>query len=247
MSNPAAYGNLCDKVIVVTGAGRGLGAALCETLAAAGAQLIAADIQHAPIAALCDRLSSAGWRATSCTADVGRREDAERLIRETLADFGAIDVLINNAGINVALPLNELAIEDWDRVLQTNLRGPFLLSKLIAAHMLERGSGHILNIASTAAKRAGPDDCAYYASEWGLLGLSHALHAELRAHGIRVSAVIPGGIHTPALIERDPDIDISTLQEPADVAGAIAAVLCMPASVVVPEIMLLPMQETSWP
>ena len=102
-------------------------------------------------------------------------------------------------------------------------------------------------MASTAARRAWPNASAYHASKWGLMGLSHALHAELRAEGLKVSAVIAGGMRTPFLLDRFPDIDVDTLQDPANVARAVRFVLTQPAETVVPEIMVLPMRETSWP
>jgi len=104
-----------------------------------------------------------------------------------------------------------------------------------------------VNVASTAAKRAWPNASAYHASKWGLLGLSHALHAELRPQGIRVTAVIAGGMRTPFLLDRFPDIDPATLQEPANVARAIRQVLELPRETVVPELTVLPMRESSWP
>jgi NAD(P)-dependent dehydrogenase (short-subunit alcohol dehydrogenase family) len=156
-------------------------------------------------------------------------------------------VLINNAGTDVTLPLDELSIEQWDRVLRTNLRGPFLLAKAVLPTMKRRGAGHIVNIASTAALRTWPNASAYHASKWGLLGLSHALHAELRPHGIKVTAVIVGGMKTPFLLDRFPDIDVSTLQDPTVVARAVCFVVRQPQETVIPEIMVLPMRETSWP
>jgi NAD(P)-dependent dehydrogenase (short-subunit alcohol dehydrogenase family) len=158
-----------------------------------------------------------------------------------------LDVLINNAGTDVTLPIDELSEADWLRVIGTNLNGPFLLAKHAAAHMRRCGGGHIVNVASTAAKRAWPNASAYHASKWGLLGLSHALHAELRPHNIRVTAVIAGGMRTPFLLDRFPDIDAGALQDPANVAAAIHSVLTLPPSTVVAELTVLPMQETSWP
>jgi short-subunit dehydrogenase len=113
--------------------------------------------------------------------------------------------------------------------------------------MRRQGSGDIVNITSTAAKRAWPNASAYHASKWGLLGLSHALHAELRPHGIRVTAVVAGGMRTPFLLDRFPDLDPSALQDPADVAQAILGVLLLPRATVVPELTVLPVRETSWP
>jgi short-subunit dehydrogenase len=113
--------------------------------------------------------------------------------------------------------------------------------------MRGRSSGHIINVVSTAAKRAWANAAAYHASKWGLLGFSHALHVEARRHGVKVTAVIAGGMRTPFLLERFPDIDPSTLQDPANVARAIHDVLLLPEETVVPEITVLPMRESSWP
>lgn len=161
--------------------------------------------------------------------------------------FGRLDILINNAGIDVTCPVEDLEVEDWDRVLDVNLRAPFVLSRLAFTHMRESGGGQIVNIVSTAAKRAWANAAAYHASKWGLLGLSHALHAEGRSKGIKVCAIVSGGMRTPFLLDRFPDIDESTLQDPAAVAEAIVFVLTRAEAVVVPEMMVLPMKETSWP
>ncbi|MDB5798796.1 MAG: family oxidoreductase, partial [Paucimonas sp.] len=96
-------------------------------------------------------------------------------------------------------------------------------------------------------KRAWPNASAYHASKWGVLGLSHAMHAELRPLGIKVTAVIAGGMRTPFLLDRFPDIDVETLQDPANVAAAVLSVLTLPRETVIPEIMVLPMRESSWP
>jgi short-subunit dehydrogenase len=113
--------------------------------------------------------------------------------------------------------------------------------------MKQQGSGHIINIISTAAKRAWPNASGYHASKWGLLGLSHALHTEARPHGVKVTALVAGGMRTPFLLDRFPDIDESTLQDPRNVAETIRFVLSQPAETVIPEVMVLPMRETSWP
>ena len=179
--------------------------------------------------------------------DVGDAAAGAAALEQVVAQFGRLDVLINNAGTDVTLPVDELQVSEWQRVLATNLTGPFLLSRQALRYMKPGRAGHIVNVASTAAKRAWPNASAYHASKWGLLGLSQALHAELRPHGIKVTSVIAGGMRTPFLLERFPDIDVGTLQDPADVAAAIKAVLLLPAGTVVPEIMVLPMRETSWP
>jgi NAD(P)-dependent dehydrogenase (short-subunit alcohol dehydrogenase family) len=154
--------------------------------------------------------------------------------------------VVNNAAIDFTVPISELDSGDWERVVRTNLTGPFLMAKHAVAAMAGQG-GHIVNIASTASKRAWPNAAAYHATKWGLLGLSHALHAELRPQGIKVSAIVAGGMRTPFLLDRFPDIDPGVLQDPKNVANAVKFVLMQPAETVIPEVMVLPMRESSWP
>jgi NAD(P)-dependent dehydrogenase (short-subunit alcohol dehydrogenase family) len=168
-------------------------------------------------------------------------------VEAALARYKRIDILVNNAAIDVTLPLDELSVAQWDSVLKVNLRGPFLVSKQVFGVMKEQRSGHIVNIASTASKRAWANASAYHASKWGLLGFSHALHVEARAWNVKVSAVISGGMKTPFLLDRFPDIDVRNLQEPENVAQTVKFLVMQPPDTVIPEVMVLPMRETSWP
>jgi NAD(P)-dependent dehydrogenase (short-subunit alcohol dehydrogenase family) len=239
--------SLHGKAVFITGAASGLGAALAALLAASGADIVATDLRAERLAPVCARLRTHGTRVHAIGFDVADPAAAARAIDEAVATMGRLDVLVNNAGTDVTLPIDELSAADWLRVIGTNLNGPFLLSKYAAARMRRAGGGHIVNVASTAAKRAWPNASAYHASKWGLLGLSHALHAELRPHNIRVTAVIAGGMRTPFLLERFPELDPGTLQDPGHVAEAIRSVLLLPASSVVAELTVLPLQESSWP
>jgi NAD(P)-dependent dehydrogenase (short-subunit alcohol dehydrogenase family) len=206
-----------------------------------------ADINPDKAQAVAESVCSTEARASAIYCDVGDPVAAQHAVDETVRTFGKLDVLINNAGTDVTCSIDEISFPDWDRVIHTNLYGPFLLSKYAAKHMRRNRSGQIINIASTAAKRAWPNASAYHASKWGLLGLSHALHAELRPYDIKVTAVVAGGMRTPFLLDRFPDIDVSTLQDPASVAKTVMAVLMLPDETVISEIMVLPMRETSWP
>jgi NAD(P)-dependent dehydrogenase (short-subunit alcohol dehydrogenase family) len=240
-------GNLHGQVAFVTGAASGLGAALAGALAAAGADIVAADIRADALEPVVLRLREHGVRVEAVALDVADPPQARAAIARTLERMGRLDILVNNAGTDVTLPIDELTEGEWLRVIGTNLNGPFLLAKQAAAQMRRQGSGDIVNITSTAAKRAWPNASAYHASKWGLLGLSHALHAELRPHGIRVTAVVAGGMRTPFLLDRFPELDPAALQDPLDVAQAILGVLLLPRSTVVPELTVLPVRETSWP
>jgi len=238
---------LRDKIAFVTGGGRGLGAAICNALSTAGATVVVADINLENARAVARDVGAAGGQARALQVDIGAEDQVQQAIAETLKSYGRLDALINNAGIDFTLPIDELSVEQWDAVVRTNLRGPFLLCKYASTVMRRLGGGHIVNIASTAARRAWPNASAYHASKWALLGLSHALHAELRPHGIKVSAVIAGGMRTPFLLDRFPDLDPGVLQDPANVAATVCFLLTQPAETVIPEVMVLPMRETSWP
>lgn len=239
--------SLDGKTVFITGGASGLGAALAHTLAQAGANIVIGDIRTHLAEQGAEALRDLGVRAHSIGFDVGDPESCRHAVDAVVGEFGRIDVLVNNAGTDVTLPMEEMSHTDWQRVISTNLSGPFMLAKHAAAYMRKAGRGHIINVASTAAKRAWPNASAYHASKWGLLGLSHAMHAELRPHAIKVTAVIAGGMRTPFLLDRFPDIDIGTLQDPANVAQAIKSVLMLPPETVIAEITVLPMRESSWP
>ncbi|MFC0252905.1 SDR family oxidoreductase [Massilia consociata] len=239
--------SLQGKAVLVTGAASGLGAALAQRLAASGADIVGVDLQAGRLDDSMARLRERDVQAHALVADIADPAAASRLVGNALDLLGRLDILVNNAGTDVTLPISEMAEADWMRVVGTNLTAPFLLSKHAADAMRREGGGHIVNIASTAAKRAWPNASAYHASKWGLLGLSHALHAELRPDNIRVTAVIAGGMRTPFLLDRFPELDASALQDPADVADAIHSVLLLPPTTVVAELTVLPLRETSWP
>ncbi len=238
---------LTGRVALVTGGGRGLGEALCRTLGDAGAIVVAADVRTDLAEGVAAAVRSSGGKASAIRLDVTDEAGAAEVVREVAAEFGALDVLINNAGIDVTIAFDALAVADWDRVLSVNLRGPFVMARHAFPLMRARGRGHIVNIVSTAAKRAWANAAAYHASKWGLLGLSHALHVEGRPHGVKVTAVIAGGMRTPFLLDRFPDLDPGLLQDPANVAATVRYVLSQPDETVIPEVTVLPMRETSWP
>ncbi|CAM4005257.1 SDR family oxidoreductase [Bordetella muralis] len=239
------FETLKDRVILVTGGGSGLGEALCRMLAAEGARVAVADIDEQRAMKLAGQLKETGAQAMACGMDVGVVVDVRDGLDAVVSQFGKLDAIVNSAGVDVTAPIDTLDTDVWERVLRTNLTGPFLMAKM-GKDRLSPG-GHIVNIASTAARRAWPNASAYHASKWGLMGLSHALHAELRGAGLKVSAVIAGGMRTPFLLDRFPDIDVGTLQDPANVARAVRFILTQPPETVVPEVMVLPMKETSWP
>jgi len=238
---------LKGKVAIVTGGGRGLGAAICRMLDEVGAIAVVADIRENLAQQVALEIQADGGKAQALQLDVCDAAQVEAAIHKIVSEYGQLDILINNAGVDVTLPVDELAVQDWNRIIAVNLNGPFVMSKFVLSQMKQHGSGHIVNIVSTASKRAWANASAYHASKWGLLGFSHALHVEARPHNIKVTAVVAGGMRTPFLLDRFPDIDESKLQDPRNVADTIRYVLTQPAETVIPEVMVLPMRETSWP
>ncbi len=232
---------------LVTGGASGLGAATCRVLAEAGATVFVADVATEATQRLVDTLRGDDGDAHPLDLDVRDATAVQRAVERLIGDHDGLDVLINNAGVDETVPFDEMALEAFDRVLDVNLRGAVVLSHAVFPHMKARGHGHIVNIVSTAARRAWPNATAYHASKWGLLGFSHALHTEARAHGVSVTALIAGGMRTPFILERFPDTDPGVLQDPANVAQAVRWVLTQPPGTVVPELTVLPMRETSWP
>lgn len=239
--------SLKDKVVLITGAGQGLGAAICKTLSKAGAVVALADIKPDGLKKTAKEVTDTGCEAHTYVLDVSDIESVERVISDVIKDCGRLDFVINNAGIDYTKSVEEISYEEWGKVVDVNLKGPFMVSKAVFPHMKQNGSGHIVNIVSTAAKRAWENASAYHASKWGLLGFSHALHTEARPQNIKVTALIAGGMKTPFILERFPDVDPNVLQDPENVADTVQYVLSQPAGTVIPEIMVLPMRETSWP
>ncbi len=248
-SEPAVEGGreLAGKVALITGGARGLGEAITRTLARAGASVVPADVRTEQVNRVVDDLCGQGMTARAIGLDLTDRDQVDRAIDEVVGSFGRLDFLVNNAGTDLTVSIEEMPVEDWDRIIAVNLRAPFLASKRALAVMKKQGRGHIVNIVSTAAKRAWANASAYHASKWGLLGFSHALHVEARAVNVKVTAVVCGGMRTPFLLDRFPDIDVDTLQPPENVADTVRYVLTQPEGTVIPEVMVLPMRETSWP
>ncbi|MCU0547963.1 MAG: SDR family oxidoreductase [Leptolyngbya sp. Prado105] len=238
---------LNNKIVFVTGGGQGLGAAICQVLAEAGATVIAADLNGEMAEKVVREIRDRGFEAMALPLDITQDQQIETAIQKIVDQYGRIDVLINNAGTDKTVPIEELSIADWDRVMQVNLRAPFVLAKMLLPMMKQQGGGHIVNVASTAAKRAWANASAYHASKWGLMGLNHALHVEARSYGVKVSAIVAGGMRTPFILDRFPETDPGVLQDPRNVAETIRYVLMQPGETVIPEVTVLPMRETSWP
>lgn len=231
------------KVALVTGAASGLGKATADAFADAGYCVAALDLDGSRI--------SASDKIQPFACDVCDAAAVEQAIGEVLERFGRIDAAVNCAGIDFTYWLDELTVEQFDRVIGVNLRGPFLVAKAVWPVMKRQGGGHIVNVASTAAVRAWSGASAYHASKFGVLGLSRGLGVEGRRDGIRVTTVIPGGMRTnffDRFAEQGiPMPDPDSLQDPATVARSIVYAVEAPQGSVIQELVITPPDEPSWP
>jgi 3-oxoacyl-[acyl-carrier protein] reductase len=239
------------KVVLVTGCARarGIGRAIAVAFARAGADVVATDVAAGGtrneneegleekrlgwkgLDSLAGEIQGLGRRVLTLVGDVSHAADAERFVAEALAQFGRIDVLVNNAaaphGADRRL-IWEVPEEAWDLVINVNLKGAFLMSRAVIPHMLERGSGRIINMASVSGKRGTARRGAYSASKFGIIGLTQVMAQELGAHGITANAICPGSVETSrrestsrrerALVERDPNAPVLSLPPTGRVA-----------------------------
>jgi 3-oxoacyl-[acyl-carrier protein] reductase len=234
--------SLVGQVAVVTGAGRGIGAAIATKIAGMGATVVLAGRTREPLESTSDAIVTAGGQAEPVVCDVMHLSSVEALAAHVDKTFGRLDILVNNAGIGgFGGPLYQLPPESWDQVLNTNLRGVYYCVRAFAPLMIRARSGHIINISSLAGKNALPNGAAYAASKWGLNGLSYSVAEELRAYNIRVSVVCPGSVDT----ELSPHAgkDKAKMLQPEDVAHAVAMLVTQAPQSFVSEILLRPTQK----
>lgn len=185
------------KVVIITGAADGIGRSVAEAYAALGASVIIADTQEAKGAAAAAELRQEGRQAMFASCDVRKEEDIIRLMQETASEYGRIDILINNAGVSRWKSPYELKLEEWDDVMNTNVRSCFLATREAARHMKELAiQGAVVNISSTRAVMSEPNSEAYAASKGAINALTHAMAISLGKDGIRVNSISPGWIET---------------------------------------------------
>jgi 3-oxoacyl-[acyl-carrier protein] reductase len=206
---------LDDKVAVVTGAGRGIGKAIALAFAAEGTKVVCTARSTDEINAVAEQISG---RAIQC--DVSEESAIRNLIDETLEIFGHIDILVNNAGAVARLSVHELPVEDWDNVINVNLRGVFLCTKYVLPSMLAQGSGCIINISSGAGVVGPANRSAYAASKHGVMGFTKTLVAEYLRQGIRSHVILPDATVSRMRSEGFPQEDPATLIQAEDIADA---------------------------
>jgi NAD(P)-dependent dehydrogenase (short-subunit alcohol dehydrogenase family) len=190
--------DLSGRVAIVTGGSKGLGAAMAEGLASAGADLVLASRHSEEAEATASRIAGDfGRRALGLAADVTDETEVQQLVDRTLREFGRIDILINSAGINIRGPIDELSYEQFREVQQINVDGTWLCCKAVIPHMRERGSGRIINLASTLGLVGLANRTPYTASKGAIVNMTRALGLELAPHGVTCNAICPGPFLTP--------------------------------------------------
>jgi NAD(P)-dependent dehydrogenase (short-subunit alcohol dehydrogenase family) len=196
---PEIKKSLADKVAIITGGASGIGRALGEELALRGCEVVLADRQHELAAEVAKGIGERGGRATAATLDVRSLPAWKAVADATLARSGHIDYLFNNAGIAVGGEMDKYAPEDWDDVIDVNLRGVAYGVQTVYPIMVRQRSGHVVNTASVAGLVAAAGEGSYNATKHAVVGLSKTLRVEGKTHGVRVSVLCPGAIRTPIL------------------------------------------------
>ena len=242
-TNPHAKNttSLSSAVALVTGGSRGIGRAIALRLAAMGASVAICGRDLKALQSVEAELSGRTARVFSQVADVTRSADVASLLAKTGAALGPVSILVNNAGVGGFGPAHEKSEEDWDRVLNTNLKSVFLVSRAVAPSMIRAGRGDIINISSLAGRNAFAGGGLYCASKWGVQGLSACMAEDLREHGIRVSVICPGSVATE-FSGRGPK-DPSKVLTADDVAHAVAMVVTQGPQSFLSEIHLRPLRK----
>jgi NAD(P)-dependent dehydrogenase (short-subunit alcohol dehydrogenase family) len=235
---------LQDKAVLVTGGGSGIGLAVAGAFLKEGARVAITGRDAGKLRRAADSLNG-GDRLLTHAADVADPAQVDALVKAVLARFGVLDVLVNNAGVNLKKrTFRELTPESWQQVIRANLDGAFYCIQAVLPHMLGRRDGQIINISSVAGKRAGPlGGAAYVASKFGLTGLATCLAAEEKDSGVRVCSIFPGEVNTPILDVRPQAVTQEqrrNMLQPEDVAAAVLFVAALPPHVHVPELVIKP-------
>jgi NAD(P)-dependent dehydrogenase (short-subunit alcohol dehydrogenase family) len=184
------------KVVIITGAGQGLGAAYAKDFAAEGASVVLVGRTVSKLEIVAKQIKTDGGSVLVCPADISIEEQVDRLMEKVLDRFGSVDVLINNAAIHKSVPVAETTKEDWDMQIGVNLTGTFLCTRAVLPHMIKKKYGKIVNISSSAAKHFFPGFGAYASSKAGMVGFTQTLSEEVKEHNINVNALYLGMINT---------------------------------------------------
>lgn len=231
---------LSDQVAVVTGAARGIGEAIALRLSRMGARVVLTARDQVGLQRVKQAIEEQAGSALVMPCDLTDETSVAALGRRVNEECGRCDILVNNAGIGVLRkPLVDLAVEEWDQMMHTNLRAPYLMIRALAPLMIAARSGHIINISSLAGKNVLPDGAAYAASKWGLNGLTYSVAEELRQHNVRASVIAPGSVNT-RFGSPGSGKNPKRMIQPEDVAQVVAMLVTQAPTSFVSEVLLRP-------
>jgi NADP-dependent 3-hydroxy acid dehydrogenase YdfG len=240
-----------DKIVVVTGASSGLGEATARLLSAHGATVVLGARRGDRLELLAKELEGHGGKALAVTTDVTRREQVKALVDSAMHTYGRIDVMINNAGLMPQAPLERLKIDEWDRMIDVNVKGVLYGIAAALPHMQRQKAGHFINVSSVAGHRVGPGFAVYAATKYAVRALSEGLRQEVKPYNIRTTVISPGAVATElpdSVTDPDASKRIRTFYEqvavPADsFARAVAFAMSQPEEVDINEILYRPTRQ----
>jgi len=245
--------DLHGKTAIVTGSSSGIGAATSRILAAAGTRVAAVARREDLLNALAEEIRQSGGEAVAVTGDITERETCEAIVKRASGEWGRIDILVNNAGLMLLGPVQGAPLEDWDRMLELNLRAALTMTHAVVPHMIGRKSGDIVNISSVAGRTTRAGSAVYNATKWGLNAFTDALRQELAQQktGIRTTLIEPGAADTELRSHNTPEIQQQqqtrfagiTVLQPEDVARAILYAVTQPPHVSINEILMRPTDQ----
>jgi 3-oxoacyl-[acyl-carrier protein] reductase len=211
-----------NKVAIVTGAGSGIGRAIALALAQEGARVLLAGRTRGTLQKVAEEIQSARREPWACPVDVTRVDSVRHMVEETLGKFGSIDILVNSAGVFIPKSFLKVTLEDWDRTIDTNLKGTFLCCQTVLPHMIARRQGNIINISSIHGKLGDANLVPHCASKFGVIGLTQALAREVVDHNIYVNAICPGQVNSGWIDDDSKNPALPPVElKPADVAKVV--------------------------
>jgi len=219
--------NLKDKIILVTGASRGIGKAISIAVAQSGAEVILTARDEEKLKQVKEEINHFKGKAVVIKADFSKENEVIQLFEQIKKKYQRLDVLINNAGVASFGSTEDFPIKEFDKIMNVNIRSVFLACQKAIKLMKEKNNGYIINISSLAGVKGYNEQCAYGISKHGVMGLTKSLAVELQEQNIRISAILPGGVHTDMIGDARPDLDLSVLIDPKEIAHTVLYLLSL--------------------